>query len=243
MNVDLKKLIRIQTVDLEIQGLSETTEAFPAKSQALDDKLSAAKSAVSDARNKIQEGQSKRKDLERQVSDIQEKISKYKEQLMSVKTNVEYKAMIGEIGYAETSISAVEDEILSLMVESETLEETLTLAQETLLTDEKSVEEERVRLEEHNSADVRALNSYVAERKVLAEEVSEVVFGRYERIRQARGGVALSKAIDEACTLCNVRMRPQKFQEVRKNDQIINCDRCDRILFNPENLDHPCEIV
>ena len=243
MNVDLKTLIRIQTVDLEIHGLCETTEAFPAKSQALDDKLSAAKSAVSDARNKIQEGQSKRKNLEGQVSDIQEKISKYKEQLMSVKTNVEYKAMVGEIGYAETSIGAVEDEILSLMVESETLEETLTLAQERLLTDEKSVQEARVRLEEHNAADVAALNSYVAERKVLAEKVSKVVFDRYERIRQARGGVALSKAIDETCILCNVRMRPQKFQEVRKNDQIINCDSCDRILFNPENLDHPCEIV
>ena len=40
-----------------------------------------------------------------------------------------------------------------------------------------------------------------------------------------------------------VRIRPQVFQEIRKNDKIIACDACQRILYDPENLDHPFETV
>ncbi len=243
MNSDLKNLIRLQAVDLEIQELRRKTEAFPGKSKALDDQLSSAKAVVTTAKDDIGRNQAKRKQLEAQVADVESKISKYKEQLMSVKTNEEYKAMIKEIEYGQTSIGSVEDEILALMVELETLEEEVKAAQARLAEDEKTVQAERRRLEEFNAADTTALEAYLAERKVLAQGISEDVLSRYERIGKARGGVALSKASDEACELCNVRMRPQKFQEVRKNDQIITCDSCARILYDPENLDHPFEVA
>ena len=243
MNSDLKILIRLQAVDLDIQKLRQKTEAFPAKSQALDDLLSSVKAVVSKTKDDIQGNQAKRKQLEVQVGHAESKISKYKEQLMSVKTNEEYKAMVKEIEYSQTSLGGTEDEILALMVEVETLEDALKAAEARLAEDEKTVRVDRSRLEELNSADTTALEAYLAERKVLAQGISEDVFSRYERIGKARGGVALSKATDEACELCNVRMRPQKFQEVRKNDQIIACDSCARILYDPENLDHPFEVA
>jgi predicted nucleic acid-binding Zn-ribbon protein len=40
-----------------------------------------------------------------------------------------------------------------------------------------------------------------------------------------------------------VRIRPQVFQEIRRNDRIIACDACQRILYDPENLDHPFEVA
>ena len=243
MNSDLKNLIRIQAVDLEIQELRQKTEAFPEKSRALDDLLSSAKAAVRKATDDIQGNQATRKQLEAQVTDVESKISKYKEQLMSVKTNEEYKAMVKEIEYNQVSLGGVEDKILALMVGLETLEDAVKAGEARLAEEEKTVQAERNRLEELNSADTTGLEAYLAERKVLAQEISEDVFFRYERIGKVRGGVALSKASDEACELCNVRMRPQKFQEVRKNDQIITCDSCARILYDPDNLDHPFEVA
>jgi predicted nucleic acid-binding Zn-ribbon protein len=38
-------------------------------------------------------------------------------------------------------------------------------------------------------------------------------------------------------------MRPQRFQEVRRNDAIISCDSCGRFLYDPENMDHPFEVA
>jgi predicted nucleic acid-binding Zn-ribbon protein len=243
MNADLKNLIRLQSVDIAIQELREEIGAFPVRSRELDEKLSAAKLGVQTAADNIKNSQARRKQLESDIAAIEAKISKYKEQLMSVRTNHEYKAMVKEIEFNQNSIGGVEDEILTLMVGSEDLDEALKSAEGVLKEDEQTVRTERVRIEELNAKDTRAMDAYVEERKTLEKEVSEDVLSRYDRIRKARGGVAVAKASDEACELCNVRMRPQVFQEIRKNDAIITCDSCSRILYDPENLDHPFEVA
>jgi len=243
MNSELKQLIRLQAVDLSIQELREKTEAFPAKSTALDEQLRVARDEVRSASDDIHVNQSKRKQLESQVTDIGAKISEYKNQLMAVKTNEEYKAMVKEINYNQLTIGKVEDEILTLMLNSEGLDEVLKVAEAKLSKDEQNVLAERSKLEELNASDTAALEANLAERRDVEREVSEDVLLNYDRVASARGGIALSKASDETCELCNVRMRPQKFQEVRKNDQIITCDNCNRVLYDPGNLDHPYEIA
>jgi predicted nucleic acid-binding Zn-ribbon protein len=58
-----------------------------------------------------------------------------------------------------------------------------------------------------------------------------------------RRGVALSMATrDGLCSLCHVRLRPHVFQQVRTNEQIIQCDSCQRILYYvppPPPVEHP----
>ena len=88
-----------------------------------------------------------------------------------------------------------------------------------------------------------ALEANFEERVGLEKEISENTLKRYEKVRQTRGGIALASASNEECDVCNVRMRPQVFQEVRRNDNIIACESCRRILYDPENLDHPFEVV
>ena len=243
MHIDLKKLIRLQAVDLAIQELRATTGAFPAKSKALDEKLSNALAGVERVKEAIRNNQSGRKELESKVTDLEAKISKYREQLMSVKTNEEYKAMVKEIDYSQDAISKVEDQILTLMESSETQAQDLKAAESDLREDEKIVQTDRVSLEEINLKDTATLEAYIEERVGLEKEVSADILARYERVRKARGGIALASASDEACDVCNVRMRPQVFQEVRRNDNIITCDSCRRILYDPENLDHPFEVA
>ena len=243
MHIDLKKMIRLQAVDLAIQELRATTGAFPAKSKALDEKLSNALAGVERVKDAIKNNQSGRKELETKVTDLEAKISKYREQLMSVKTNEEYKAMVKEIDYSQEAISKEEDQTLTLMEVSETLAEDLKAAESVLREDEKIVQTDRVSLEEINLKDTATLEAYIEERTSLEKQVSEDILTHYERVRKARGGIALASASDEACDVCNVRMRPQVFQEVRRNDNIIACESCRRILYDPENLDHPFEVV
>ena len=47
---------------------------------------------------------------------------------------------------------------------------------------------------------------------------------------------------DGLCSACHVRLRPQVFQQVRTNGQIIQCDSCQRILYYippPPPIEHP----
>ena len=44
-------------------------------------------------------------------------------------------------------------------------------------------------------------------------------------------GTAIARAEGERCTICQVRLRPAVFAEVRKNESLVQCDSCNRILY------------
>jgi predicted nucleic acid-binding Zn-ribbon protein len=243
MNSDLKQLIRLQSVDTSIQELRSRIDKFPGISKALDEKLRSAQAALDAAKEKTKNNQAQRKKLEADVTAIEAKISKYREQMMSVKTNEEYRALQHEIEHAQKAIRKVEDDILNLMQEAETSQAEIKTAEARLKEDQQKVNIERTALEEENKRDISALDGYLKERKEIETSISSDLIPRYERVRKHRGGVAVAPARDYVCELCQVRIRPQIFQEIRKNDQIIACDACQRILYNPENLDHPFEVA
>jgi len=243
MNADLKKLIRLQAVDLAIQEIRTRIDKFPSISKALDEKLKSATSSIDTAKERAKTNQATRKKHESDITGLESKISKYREQMMAVKTNDEYKALQKEIEYAQQQIRSIEDEILNLMMESESLQTEVKAAEARLKEDQQRVSEERRELEKINQRDISALESYVKERRDIEKTVDPDLLPRYERVRKARGGIAVSAAKDYVCEVCQVRIRPQIFQEIKKNDQIIACDACQRVLYSPENLDHPFEVA
>jgi len=243
MNSDLKQLIRLQAIDGSIQELRSRIDKFPAISKALDEKLRTAQSGLESAKEKAKNNQGNRKKLESEISSTEGKISKYRDQMMAVKTNEEYRALQHEIEHAQSGIRKVEDEILNLMMEAETNQTDIKTAEVQLKTDQAKVQDERKALEDENKRDLSALESYLKERKEIQATVSADLVAHYDRVRKHRGGIGVAPARNEICEICQVRIRPQVYQEIRKNDQIIACDACQRILYNPENMDHPFEVA
>jgi len=243
MNSDLKQLIRLQSIDLSIQELRTRIDRFPGISKALDEKLRSAQSAVEASKEKAKSNQGTRKKLESEIITIETKISKYRDQMMAVKTNDEYRALQHEIEHAQQAIRKIEDDILNLMLEAETGQADLKAAEGHLREDQQKVNAERKQLEEENKRDLSALDGYLGERKEIERGLSPDLSDRYDRVRKHRGGIGVAPARNEICEICKVRIRPQVFQQIRKNDQIIACDACQRILYDPENLDHPFEVA
>ena len=243
MNSDLKQLIRLQSIDLSIQELRTRVDRFPGISKALDEKLRSAQTGVEAAKEKAKSNQGNRKKLEGEITTIEGKISKYRDQMMSVKTNEEYRALQHEIEHAQQGIRKIEDDILNLMMDADTAQTDLKTAEVRLKEDQSKVNEERRALEDENKRDFSALESYLKERKEIQTLVSSDLISQYDRVRKHRGGIGVAPARNEKCEICQVRIRPQVFQLIRKNDQIIACDACQRILYDPENMDHPFEVA
>src|SRR5262247_1395652 len=229
MNSDLKQLIRLQTIDLSIQELRARIDRFPGISKALDEKLRSAQAAVAVAHDKAKSNQGSRKKLESEITVAESKISKYRDQMMAVKTNDEYRALQHEIEHSQQGIRRIEDEILNLMMEAEAGQSDLKSAEARLKEDQQTVNVERKQLEEENKRDLGALEAYLKERKEIDASVAPDLMFRYERVRKLRGGIGVAAARNEVCEICKVRIRPQVFQEIRRNDQIIACDACQRI--------------
>jgi len=227
----LRNLIQYQDLSLQMASLQARLQQFPAQLQAIDDEVKAASGAMEAARAALQDHQKDRRRLEGELQDWESKLRKYNEQLMQVKTNDEYRAMQHEIAGVKDKIGQVEEKILLLMEEAE--------------TGERRVKEEQARHEAlHREGEAR--KSVVnREKQQVDAEASRVgglqdtarsaldpgVLDMFDRIARGRNGVAVAKARDERCQECNVRIRPQIFQDIRRNDQIIQCDSCRRILY------------
>jgi hypothetical protein len=73
-----------------------------------------------------------------------------------------------------------------------------------------------------------------AERATVVGAMDKQALYIFEQVARKRHGVAVAEARDGICTICHVRLRPQVFNNVLRNDAIVQCDSCNRILYyNP----------
>src|SRR5581483_1131316 len=160
--------------------------------------------------------------------------SKLKGQMLDAKTNEVYRAFQTEIEFCEKEIRRQEDRILELMSESEPLEKNVKAAEAALAEEKKQVEAEKQQARERTAVDKKGLDELHADRKAIVAGISANVYRNYERIRKGRNGVAVAEAIDGRCSMCQMAMRLQFCQDLRKGDQVMLCESCGRILYyNP----------
>ena len=162
---------------------------------------------------------------------MQGRLSKYKGQLMEVKTNKEYQAMQHEIQAAEQLVRDQEDRLLERMEEQEGLSAELKIAETDLKAAQGEIAGERKVIEDERGVLEEALQKHNAERKALTAQITPAALALFERLSQHRKGVALSEARNGGCVQCNVKLRPQVFNEIRRMDTLMQCDNCSRILY------------
>jgi predicted nucleic acid-binding Zn-ribbon protein len=150
---------------------------------------------------------------------------------MAVKTNKEYQAMQTEIATAEGLVRSYEDRLLDLMEVSEKESADLKAAESAMKSEQSAIAAERTALEAEKTERQRELERLTAERTEVAAQVSRDALSIFDRVAHGRKGVAVAEAKDGLCSVCHVRLRPQVFNEVRRNAAIIQCDSCTRILY------------
>ena len=231
MHPDLQHLIHLQELDLAIDRLRRRVDEIPAAQQALDARLAGHTAAVETAKQRVAANQQARRDIDKQLAEMNARLSKFKNQLMEVKTNKEYQAMQKEMSVAEQEISDQETRLLERMEEADGLAAELKSAEAALKTVQAEIVKEREQLEAEKLDVERHLQRTREERTAVAAQVSRETLAIFDRIAHGRKGLAMAEARDGLCTVCHVRLRPQVFNEARRNESIIQCDSCTRILF------------
>jgi len=96
---------------------------------------------------------------------------------------------------------------------------------------------EKGSLSEEKAVLERKMADYETRLKVLKDEklrilphLSERIRALYKRILNVKGDSGVANLVADICQGCYSRMPPQKAHEVRKNNQIITCEVCGRIL-------------
>jgi uncharacterized protein len=231
---DISRAIRLQILDDRAAELTKEIAALPKHIAEIEKKLEAHQRQLDHDRAAMVANQKDRKRLEGEIQTCDQKISKLKTQMMEAKTNDQYRAFQHEIDFCQQEIGRHEDRILVLMTESDPLDKAVKTAESALSTEKKQVEDEKAKARERTALDQKEIDGLMQERKKILGEMDPKIASEYERIRKGRAGVAIAEVVQGRCSKCNMLLRPQFLQELKRGDAVMVCESCRRMLYwNP----------
>ncbi len=240
---DLALALRLQALDRKIASLENEIATLPKHISEIEKRLDSHTRRLEANRAALTANQRDRKKLEGDIQVHQQKISKLKDQTLQAKTNEQYRAFQNEIEYAEGEIRKAEDRILDFMEQSEPLEKNVKAAETELKKEQQQVEAEKKRARERTAADEKELAEHREERKSITAQMDPKFYAEYERIRKKTKNTPIADATDGRCDGCQIALRPQFFQDLRRGDKIMQCESCGRILTYNPIVDVPSDVA
>ena len=230
MNPDLDKLIHLQHAESELRRVETVLSELPHRRQEVEAALAEEGRRLDALREGLDGSQKARRRLEGELQDLETKRSKYKGQLMDVKTNKEYTAMLHEIEAVEREVRGREDLVLGEMEKAEGLTIDVKREEEVVRGAETASRARLRELEDEGRKLQEQASRLTTDRDVVAASLNPDVRTRFYRVAKLRG-TGVSEARDDRCSECHMKMRPQMFVDLKKNDELVECPQCSRILY------------
>ena len=124
---------------------------------------------------------------------------------------------------------------------SEALDAQKKLADDAVEAAETTLVRERLRANETVAKDKTLLAAVEAQRAAERAKIGEAALSTYDRIAKGKG-TAVSEALNQKCTACQMMVRPQRWNELRdrsNDDQMMTCESCGRLLYYDPARDSP----
>lgn len=231
MNPQLAPLVELQALDLRIGEIKEQQRKTPQLVEAAEAPLREATRLLKDATATVEQLMKERRDRERDLEAHEAQIDKFKAGLTELKTNKEYQARLFEIEMANKKKGEVEEQILLLMERIEAKQKEVAQAKAQATEAERVFAQEKQRLE----ANVAGLQSELAQLEQkqgdVASKLDRVLLDRYNKLKATKKELALAPIRNGTCFGCKLQLPPQLVAEVKRSQELLSCNYCQRILY------------
>ena len=244
MKAELAQLIALQNADTNIRRLQAEIESIPQRRAEIEKEFDQRAFEIRALEERRDNARNERTRLETETFEQKQRAERGDRNLMSAKKQDEYTAAIREADAARKQISAYETQILEQMETAEQAEKELQERAPEVEKLGQDMDARRKDFEEQTQALQRQLEAARAERERLTNELPKATSALYKRIAgRIRDGVAMAEARNGACMACYMALRPQIMSEVRRGQEVITCDNCNRILYySPESAALPAVV-
>jgi predicted nucleic acid-binding Zn-ribbon protein len=230
MRDQIEILGRLRHLDDGIQQLTRAVRARETDLQRTVMEETMVREAFEREKARLGSAEARHRDAELEVKSIQERKAHFEQQLHSVKTNVEYQALLREIAAAEQKIGEWEDKILEAMEEEEGAGRNIARMEKEVGAKEADSAGERKRFEDEKLKTSQRIDELNTERTGLVQKLQGAVRSKYERLCGAKGQTAIVAVREGTCGGCHYQLPPQAAAEVRQGERLVHCEGCGRIL-------------
>ena len=228
---ELSQLIDLHELDKEILEVDQQLNQLPQELETRAQELKTLEGEQAIKRRELEDLHQQRREAETDVAELEEGIKDSRKRLLTIKKDIEYKAMLREIAFKEDQRDQKETRVLELMdaIEAATrqiaeLEEKLETGRGALRQRETEVAVQVDKLKEEWAG-------LQTRRQGLREGLPAALLKRYEFINQRRNGGAIAEVRQGVCTGCHMNILPQQFIDLQKGEEILQCPHCQRILY------------
>ncbi|MBI1808060.1 MAG: hypothetical protein HYR76_13555 [Ignavibacteria bacterium] len=232
MEHKLKHLFALQQVDSQLQEVQDLKGDLPMIVTDLETKVTEMQARLKELNGSIKQSKIDRDNADMEIVDLAGKIEKFKSQQLNVKSNKQYDALTREIEAAEERTLKLEEQMESFEGKMEIAKKDIEALTVQLEESTAELNERRKELHELNKEHEKEELKLQHEREKLLARIDKSDLARYERIKKAKGGIAIVPIKRGACGGCFNRVPPQKILEIRQNANFFACEHCGRLLVS-----------
>lgn len=231
MSEQLDLLVQLQEIDHQRNLYKEAQERLPQDIEDAQKPLRMAQENWARAKTALEQLIKERKGKEKDLQIAEEKLEKLKSRLTELKTNKEYQAHLNEIEASKGDIGKVEEELLLLMERGDLLKKEVAQEEGRAADAERVFSAEKVKLESRLEELRQGAEALQAREAALLDRIDSKLLQEYRQLASIRKGAAVVPLENSTCSGCHFSLPPQVVAEVRKQEKVLTCTYCRRILY------------
>jgi predicted nucleic acid-binding Zn-ribbon protein len=231
LRAQLERLVALQIVDLKIQEMERVKEEIPQRIASLEEEFRKEEESVQAERTELEKLQKERPQKEKDLEEEIDRVKKAEARVFEIKTNKEYQAVLKEIDNAKKLNRQREEEILGILERLEDMQNHLGKGEKSLEARRREYQRQVAELKQKAASFDEEMAGEVRQREEQEKAIPQDLLSKYHMLLEKRQGVAVARVINGVCQACNMNLRPQLYIELQKQDTLIACPNCNRILF------------
>ena len=234
--MSMENLIELQGIDTKLKDLNDLLGDLPSKVEGLNQQEESIKHSLQSNKNRLKELEVELHKKEVGISQLDGKVESLKDQLFLVTNNKQYDALMKEIDHLKDKKSTFENETIELLEEKEKLTQDVESMESDLTGLSDDLSKRRLKLETAISQSADEKSILEKEKQARIDKIDLNTMSVYDKVMDARGGLAVVPIVGSGCGGCGAHIPPQTLTEVRANTGIHRCDICGRFLYNQEKV-------
>ena len=224
-------LVELQNIDLEMEKLMLKKVDLPKEIARLDEELDAIKRELEEDGQRLDKLKADHRAKETAMKNSGENSKKAKSRLLGVKTNKEYEATLKEIDAINEKSSRIEDEIIHILEEIDKVSEDLKAKESEADSHRSRCENGKRKLEKELASIASALDGVMKKMDRARSGIKTKFLKKFDNIKKRKNGRAVVPVWKEICLGCHMNIPPQMYNELQKNERLMSCPHCNRIIY------------